>query len=184
MRTLSVSIAKFIGWTVVVGCAGAAVLVGVFFAYMRWSFHLPSDAKAMAVFAARKTALEHLVQEVVHDPHIQHVDAHYIALGPAAHDPAHIACAKRLRELGAQSLTHNGGFVQIYFWGNGCAICHDSFEGFAYVADASRDMPVVSKICSSLADSALPRGKYAPVEDGCYLLPVADHWYIIRWEIG
>jgi len=184
MRDFVTGILKFLGLIVVLGLAGAVVLFGVFFGYMRWSFHLPSDAKARALFSARKIELEHLVEDVVRDPHIKFVDARRISYGSEARDPAHIACAKRLRKLGAQSLRHSGGLVEIYFWGDGCAICHDSYEGFAYVSDTAIDMPVSSKICSSLADSALPRGRYAPVEDGRYLLPVADHWYIIREESG
>src|SRR5262249_13925813 len=160
---------------VVLSAAGAAVFFGLFFGYMRWSFHLPSDAKAQAVFSAHKTELERLVQDVVRDPHIKFVDARRVSYGPEAQDRAHIECAKRLRKLGAQSLRHSGGLVEIYFWGDGCAICHDSYEGFAYVTDTATDMPVSSKICSSLADGALPRGRYAPVEDGRYLRPVADH---------
>jgi hypothetical protein len=164
---------------------GALLLVGLSYGYIRWQFHLPSDAKAKAYFTAHRAALESLVETVVRDPNIEFVNARGIAYGSTASDPAYLACAKHLRELGAQSLRrHSRGLVEIYFWGAGCAVCHDSYKGFAYVADPSFNMPLDSKVCSSLADSALPPGRYAPVEDGTYLLPIADHWYIIRWESG
>ena len=146
---------------------------------------MPSDAKAKAYFIAHRTALESLVETVVHDPNIEFVNVRGVAYGSDARGPAYVACAKRLRELGAQSLSKQSrGVVAIYFWGAGCAICHDSYKGFAYVADPSVDIPDGSKVCSSLANKALPPGKYASIEDGIYLVPITDHWYLIRLEIG
>jgi hypothetical protein len=164
---------------------GVILLVGLFYGFMWWQFHLPSDAKVKAYFTTHRAALESLVETVVRDPNIEFVNAHGAAYGSDAASPAYTACAKRLSELGAQSLMrHSRGLVVIYFWGAGCAICHDSYKGFAYVANPSVDMPVGSKVCSSLANSALPSGKYAPIEDGIYLVPITDHWYLIRFEIG
>jgi len=60
-------------------------------------------------------------------------------------NPAHIDCAKRLREIGAQFLRRSGRLVEIYFWGSGCAICHDSYKGPAYVTGTAVDMPVASR---------------------------------------
>jgi hypothetical protein len=162
----------------------AVLLIGGLFGYMRWQSHLPSDAKAKACFAAHRAELESLAQTVGSDSHIKFVNAQWIAEGSTAQDPAHIECARRLRKLGAQSLGHKGGYVQIFFWGSGCAVCHDSYKGFAYIADPSSDMPVDFKICTSLADSALPPGRYSTIEDGTYLVPIGDHWYLIRWECG
>jgi hypothetical protein len=118
------------------------------------------------------------------DPHIEFVNAQWIANGSTAEDPAHIDCAKRLSEIGAEFLRHSGGLVEIYFWGSGCAICHDSYKGFAYVTNPTVDMPVGSKVCSSLADSALAAGTFARIDDGSYLVPITDHWYLIREENG
>ena len=160
------------------------LLVVAWYGYARWGVDLPSDAKAKAYFAAHRAALDTLAQTVSRDPHIAFVNADWIAYGSAAQDPAHIDCAKRLREIGAQFLRHSGGLVEIYLWGNGCAICHDSYKGFAYVTNPSVDMPVASKVCSSLADSALRAGGFARIEDGSYLVPVTDHWYLIREENG
>ncbi len=151
--------------------------------YMK-GFPLPSDADAKACFTARKHELESLALTVSRDQHIEFVSADWVGYGSAAQDRAHIACAKVLKEIGAKFLRHSGGLVEVYFWGSGCAFCHDSYKGFAYVTDSSFDMPVASKVCSSLDDRSLPRGRYAPVEDGSYLVPIAQHWYIIRWECG
>jgi hypothetical protein len=149
-----------------------------------WQFDLPSDAKAKAYFGAHRAALDSLAQTVSRDPHIEFVNADWIAYGSAAQDPAHIDCAKRLREIGAHFLRHSSGLVEIYFWGSGCAICHDSYKGFAYLTNPSVDMLVASKVCSSLTDSALRGGTFGRIEDGSYLVPITDHWYLIREESG
>jgi hypothetical protein len=160
------------------------LLLGIAVAYQRWQFHLPSDAKAKAVFGARKKELESLVLTVSRDAEIDFVSADWVAYGSAARDPAHIACAKVLKKIGAKFLRQGRGVVEVYFWGSGCAICHDSCKGFAYVRDLSFDMPPDWKICSSLDNRSLPPGRYAPVEDGSYLLPLSEHWNIIRLEQG
>jgi hypothetical protein len=163
---------------------GIVLLVVAWFSHVYLPGNLPSDTKAKAYFAAHRAALDTLVQTVIRDPNIEFVDADWIAYGSAAQDPAHVDCAKRLREIGARFLRHSGGLVEIYFWGTGCAICHDSYKGFAYVTNPSADMPVASKVCSSLADGALPAGTYARIEDGSYLVPITDRWYLIRGELG
>jgi len=165
-------------------------LLGIVLFGLAWLSHmylpgdLPSDAKANAFFAAHRAALDSLVQTVSSDPHIQFVNAQWIAYGNAAQDPAHIDCAKRLREIGAEFLRRSGGLVEIYFWGTGCAICHDSYKGFAYVTDSGVDIPVGSKVTSSLADRALSARMFSRIEDGLYLVPITDHWYLIRAENG
>jgi len=45
------------------------LLAGLAFGYMRWQFHLPSDAKAKACFVAHKDALDALVQMVTRRAH-------------------------------------------------------------------------------------------------------------------
>ncbi len=145
-----------------------------------WQVDLPSDAKAKAYFAANRAALDSLAETVSADPHIEFVSADWIAYGSAAQDPAHIDCAKRLREIGARFLRHSGGMVEIYFWGSG----HDSQKGFAYVTNPGADIPVASKVCSSLTDSALRGGMFGRIDEGSYLVPITNHWYLVREESG
>ena len=163
---------------------GIVLFVVAWFSHIYLQGDLPSDARANAYFAAHKAALDSLAQTVSRDPHIEFVNAQWIGYGSAAQDPAHIDCAKRLREIGAEFLRQSGGLVEIYFWGSGCAICHDSYKGFAYVTDPGVDIPVGSKVTSSLADTTLAAGMFARIKDGRYLVPITDHWFLIRDENG
>ena len=156
MRGYTKIVVKVIGALLILG----VVLLCLTLAFIRWQFHLPSDARAKRLFAERKSDLEKLVQMVDRNYDIQGVEAQRIAYGEAARDPAHIACAKLLQKMGAKHLRHTqSGVVEIYFWGSGCAICHDSYKGFAYVSDPAFVMPPDSKVCPSLDNRSLPRGK-------------------------
>jgi hypothetical protein len=130
MRALIKIVAKIVAAFLILGL----VLLCLAIALIRWQFHLPSDARARRVFAEREGDLEKLVLMVDRNYDIEFVDAQWIARGEAARDPAHIACAKLLKDIGAKHLRHTQrGVVEVYFWGSGCAICHDSYKGFAYV---------------------------------------------------
>ena len=180
MRRLHNLSAKIIGFSLL----GVGLLVVAWFSRTYLPGDLPSDASANAYFAAHRAALDSLAQTVSRNPDIEFVNAQWIAYGSAAQDAAHIDCAKRLREIGAEFLRHSGGLVEIYFWGTGGPIGHDSYKGFAYVTDRGADIPAGSKMSSSLADSALAAGTFARIEDGLYFVPITDHWYLIRDENG
>lgn len=67
---------------------GIVLLIVAASGYMRWQFKLPSDAKAKAYFTTHRAALDSLARTVSRDPHIDFVNAHWIAYGSAAQDPA------------------------------------------------------------------------------------------------
>src|ERR1700730_6647472 len=124
----------------------ALVLAGFGYGCTRPQVHLPSDDEAKAYFALHRAQLDGLVESVIRDPQINGINASGTADGKPTNNPTHVTCVKRLRELGAQFLSHSGGCVEIFFWGSGCAFCHDSYKGFVYIADPSADMPIASKI--------------------------------------
>lgn len=173
-------LAKRITVVVAILCA---VLVGLDSGYSYWLYHLPSDKKTEAFFIAHKSDLASLIATVQQSPALEFVDAGWVGYGTNATDLAHVECARLLKKIGAQFLRSGDGAIEIYFWGRGCAICHDSYKGYAYIKP---DAPMVrhSTIVRSLADKALPPGKYAPIGDGSYILPLGDNWYIFRWECG
>ena len=80
-------------------------------------------------------------------------------------------------------MNQSDGMIQIYFWGSGCAVCHDSYKGFAF---ASSNAPALkyAKVLPSLEDSDVPHNKRGAIEDGSYIVPVSTDWYLIRWECG
>ena len=143
------------------------------------------DANARAYFQKHKPELDALFLSVSGESTIQFVAADWAGYGSDAKDQKHIACSLLLKKIGAQFLRQDGGDFEVYFWGKGCAVCHDSFKGFAHIKSLPSFLKKnYAKVVDSLSDDFLPRGKYAPVEDGTYLVPIGDDWYLIRWECG
>jgi hypothetical protein len=138
--------------------------------------HLPSDKKAEAFFRAHMDKLADLIVAAQRDPKVSFVSSDDA-------DPSHAAFSKLLRSIGAQFLRQRDGGIEIYVWGTGCAPCHDSYEGYAFISPGAR-MLEYSKAAQSLEDKALPKGKYAPVEEGTYIRALDQKWYVIRWECG
>jgi len=145
--------------------------------------HLPSDKKAEAFFRAHRKELADLIVAVERQPKLNFVSAEWVGYGADAADPDHVACAKLLKKVGAQFLRQGDGGIEIYVWGSGCAICHDSYEGYAFITPGASLLKYATP-GQSLEDKALPKGKYAPIEDGSYIHPLDGEWYVIRWECG
>jgi hypothetical protein len=167
----------------------AACLVGIvcvmaaciYMAVLSSPYRLVSDSRAKRFFQAHCQELDAIVLAIQHDPQITYLGASGDDAGTATSDTNRAACAAMLQKMHAQFLTSNNGAVEIYTWGSGCAICHDSYEGFAFIvpdAPAQRYTTVVP----SAETSALPHGKGSEVEDGTYLVPIRDNWYIFRSE--
>ena len=160
-----------------------ALLIGSCVGYFAWRAHLPSDRRAEEVFREHKEELDKLVAMALSAPEVTYVNADEIGLGENATEPKHVALAQSLKKLGAQFLRRSDGVIEIYFWGTGCAICHDSFKGYAFILPGARLLKFAT-VVPSLEDKALPKGKYAPIDDGSYIKPLEKSWYLIRWECG
>jgi hypothetical protein len=159
------------------------LLVASCIGYMFWHAHLPSDTASEVFFQEHRAELNTIITSVEREPKIDFVSADWVGNGADANDPAHVACAKLLKRLGAQFLRRDNGAIEIFFWGDGCAFCHDSYKGYAYIPSESGILKLATEV-RSLDDKSLPKGKYAPIEDGTYISPLIDTWYLIRWECG
>jgi len=164
-----------------VGCHSADVRHQ---ASQSWGYQMPSDQEAEAFFRSHSSDLMALVAAAQHEPTITFVSADWIGYGTNASDPGQIACAKLLQKLGAGFLRQREEAVEIYFWGSGCAVCHDSYKGFACLTRPKYACFGPATVVRSLRDRDLPKGKHGGVLDGTYLLPISDHWHVIRWECG
>jgi len=144
---------------------------------------LPSDERAEAFFRVHRQELDALVVLVSRDPKLDFVSADFVGYGSDATDPAHLACAKVLKQIGAKFLRRGEGAIEIYLWGTGCAMGHDSYKGYAFITPEARLLKCAT-VVKSLQEKALPKGKYAPIEDDSYIRLLDKGWYMIRWECG
>lgn len=165
---------------VLVACV---IVIAAGMSYWKWAAHLPSDVEAENFFRSHRTELGDLAAFVEQHPNIEFVDANWISYGGNAKDGNHIACAEMLRHIGAQFLRRREGAIEIYVWGSGCAICHDSYKGYAFV-EPKAEILTEAKLVASLEDDALPVGQYGTIKDGIYLKPLNQPWYLALWEAG
>jgi hypothetical protein len=144
---------------------------------------LPADTDAKEFFQEHRSELTNIIAAVQREPSISFVSPEWVGHGADATNATHVACAKLLKEAGAMFARKRDGAIEIYFWGTGCAVCHDSYGGFAYIPP---DAPLLrnATIVHSLENKNLPKGKYGAIQDGTYLVPLADGWYLVRWECG
>jgi hypothetical protein len=149
--------------------------------YQTWLGYLPSDAHCEAFFNKHKVELTAIVTLAEREP--TKIGLISADSPDTENDPDRVTCAKLLKKLGAQFLRQTDGAIEIYIWGDGCAICHDSYKGYAYIVPEAR-MLKYATVVRSLEDKALPKGKYAFIEDGSYICPLIDKWHLIRWECG
>jgi hypothetical protein len=139
---------------VAVAILALCVIFGV--GYVSWRSRLPSDERAGVYFKTHRQELAALVATVEREPRLNFVNADWIGNGSDATDPAHVACAKLLKKVGAQFLRKGDGAIEIYFWGDGCAICHDSYKGYVFIRPGARILEYATTV-QSLEDKALPK---------------------------
>ena len=148
-----------------------SVVVAAGFAYWFLSVHLPSDQKARRYFQAHQAQFAALAASLTKQPTASFLDTSGSEQGTGF-----------LKGVGGQFLRQSDGTITIYVWGSGCAICHDSYEGYVHIppeAPAFRFVSVVPAL-----DHGLPQDGRGGVEDGFYVLPLSDGWYVFREENG
>ncbi len=152
---------------------GFALLVVAAIGLGDWlvSFHLPSDQKAARYFQGHRAQFTALAARVTNQ-----LAASFSDRGANGEDAA------LLEGVGGQFLRRSDGTISIYVWGHGCAVCHDSYEGYICLPKNSRLLKGTSVVRA--LDHDLPRDGRGGVEDGFYILPLSDDWYVFKEENG
>lgn len=90
-----------------------------------------------------------------------------------------------IRKIGAKNVTiGEDGSVEFALWGDGCAICDDSYMGVLYYPkDHKLDSSAGSTqtVVTSLESAKLPQEK-GGVASGLYVVPIEPEWFIYRSE--
>jgi hypothetical protein len=90
-----------------------------------------------------------------------------------------------MSKIGAKHATiREDGSMEFALWGDGCAICDDSYMGVRYYPkDHKVDSSVewTQTVVTSLDSAKLPQEKGA-VATGLYVVPIEPEWFIYRFE--
>jgi hypothetical protein len=158
--------------------------IGGFWAFVKLSYYLPSDEQVLHQFQTRKADYVHFVELVKNDPSARYVDGDgRVDIGGVKWRDV-TAYRQLIRNIGAKFvLISDDGSVQFVLWGNGCAICSDSFMGVLYLP-LDRGAPHggwQQTTVASLDSSKLPQ-ENGSVATGLYVVPVEPKWFIYRFE--
>jgi hypothetical protein len=90
-----------------------------------------------------------------------------------------------IRKTGAKYvIIREDGSMEFALWGDGCAICSDSFMGVRYYPKDHKAVSSVGwtqTVVTSLDSAKLPQEKGA-VATGLYVVPIEPEWFIYRFE--
>jgi hypothetical protein len=90
-----------------------------------------------------------------------------------------------IRKIGAKHvIIREDGSMEFALWGDGCAICSDSFVGVRYYPKDHKAVSSVGwtqTVVTSLDSAKLPQEKGA-VATGLYVVPIEPEWFIYRFE--
>ncbi|MFZ0930051.1 MAG: hypothetical protein WAN11_15705 [Syntrophobacteraceae bacterium] len=170
---------KILSLCFVAATVSVAVLAVLCLCYLSWVYHLPSDKKAEEFFYAHRQELTEIIAVFQREPNIRMVFARGWH-GPDTADPAHEACAKLLRKIGAsyaRTERHKDGSlvggIEIFVWG------HKGYVFIPLEAQMQRYTTV-----PSLEDEELPKvhNSKRAIEDGHYIRPLVEGWYLLRLE--
>lgn len=142
---------------------------------------LPTENAAERFFDSHKQELASLAASVRRQPNNTLVSGNAVADGADPTSGSYQSSVKLLKRIGAQFVRNSDGAIDIYFWGNGCAICHDSYMGCAYIPAGAALMQHAT-VVKSVEDKTLPKDKNGSVANGYYIRPLQDSWYIFRRE--
>lgn len=90
-----------------------------------------------------------------------------------------------MSKIGARNvIIGEDGSIEFALWGDGCAICSDSYMGVLYYpkdhkVDSSGER--AQTVVTSLDSAKLPHEKGA-VATGLYVVPIEPEWFIYRDE--
>ncbi len=151
--------------------------------WWRGSYYLPPAARVRDEFTRHRGEYTEFVKLLDNDPSATFIDRDgRVGMGGTkqlvVREYRHL-----MRETGAEFVVvGEDGSVEFALWGNGCAICSDSYMGVLYVPTK----PSVSDkawqiVITSLDSSRLPQ-ENGSVASGLYVVEMEPHWFVYRFE--
>jgi hypothetical protein len=149
-------------------------------------YYLPPEQRVVQQFESNRADYIRFVALLRKDPSARYVGSD----GRVDIDGTHGRLVPEYRNLmskiGAKNvIIREDGSMEFALWGDGCAICSDSYMGVRYYPkDHKVDSSVgwAQTVVTSLESAKLPQEKGA-VASGLYVVPIEPEWFIYRLEI-
>ena len=171
-----------------VGLPAVGLLLIVGFSFWWWlmpHYYLPPEQRVVQQFESNRDDYIRFVALFRKDQSARYVGSD----GSVEIDDRHGRLVPEYRDLiskiGAKYvIIREDGSMEFALWGDGCAICSDSYMGVRYYPkDHKVDSSVgwTQTVVTSLDSAKLPQEKGA-VASGLYVVPIEPEWFIYRLE--
>ncbi|MGB2606964.1 MAG: hypothetical protein WBC78_25395 [Candidatus Sulfotelmatobacter sp.] len=147
-------------------------------------YYLPPEQRVVQQFETNRTDYVRFVALLREDQSVRYVGGD----GKAEIDGKHGRLVPEYRELigkiGAKYvIVREDGSMEFALWGDGCAVCSDSYMGVRYYPkDHKAGSSVETQtVVTSLDSAKLPQEKGA-VASGLYVVPIEPEWFVYRFE--
>jgi hypothetical protein len=165
---------------------GLLLIVGVsFWWWLLPHYYLPPEQRVVQQFETNRADYMRFVELLQKDQSARYVGSD----GKVDIDGTHGRLVPEYRHLiskiGAKNvIIREDGSMEFALWGDGCAVCSDSYMGVRYYPkDHKVDSSVgwTQTVVTSLDSAKLPQQKGA-VASGLYVVPIEPEWFIYRFE--
>jgi hypothetical protein len=164
---------------------GLLLIVGVsFWWWLTPHYYLPPDQRVVQQFESNRADYIRFVALLRKDESARYVGSDGKVDIDGIHGRLVPEYRDLMRKIGAKNvIIGKDGSMEFALWGDGCAICSDSYMGVLYYPKDHKAEAVGSTqtVVTSLDSAKLPQEKGA-VASGLYVVPIEPEWFIYRFE--
>ncbi|MGD0987024.1 MAG: hypothetical protein ABR874_04385 [Candidatus Sulfotelmatobacter sp.] len=148
-------------------------------------YYLPREQRVVQQFESNRDAYIRFAALLRKDPSARYVGSDGKVDIDGTHGRLVPEYRNLIRKIGAKYvIIREDGSMEFALWGDGCAICSDSYMGVRYYP---KDHKVDSSVgwtqteVTSLDSAKLPKEQGA-VASGLYVVPIEPEWFVYRFE--
>jgi hypothetical protein len=148
-------------------------------------YYLPPEQRVVQQFETNRTDYIRFVALLRDDQSVRYVGADgKVDFFDGKHGRVVPEYRELIRKIGAKFVVvSEDGSMEFALWGDGCAICSDSYMGARYYPkDHKAGSSVEAQtVVTSLDSAKLPHEK-GSVASGLYVVPIEPEWFVYRYE--
>ena len=149
-------------------------------------YYLPPEQRVVQQFETNRTDYIRFVALLREDRSIRYVGGDGKVDIDGKHGRVVPEYRELIRKIGAKDvIVREDGSMEFALWGDGCAVCSDSYMGVRYYPkDHKAGSPAgwTQTVVTSLDSAKLPQ-ENGEVASGLYVVPIEPEWFIYRLEI-
>jgi hypothetical protein len=169
--------------------SGVGLLLIAGFGFWWWltpHYYLPPEQRVVQQFETNRTDYIRFVALLREDQSVRYIGGDgKVDFFDGKHGGVVPEYRELIRKIGAKFvMVREDGAMEFVLWGDGCAICSDSYMGVRYYPKdhkAGSSVEETQTVVTSLDSAKLPQEK-GGVASGLYVVPIEPEWFVYRDE--